>query len=278
MFGRRKVAALSAEFLAAGVLTLVVLSVQRSTIGVPYFVALAAGLVMAMLVFVFGGVSGAHANPAITLAMWTARKIGTVAALAYVIVQLLGAWAAYAVYTYFVNSSLQPIGGTYSGRVLAAEAIGALLLAIGWAAVVFRANFSVATRAAFIGVSYALGVIVAAAVGVGLINPAVALGVRGWEVFGSMGWGTYVLGPVLGAVIGVNLYALLFAPASKDEDTVLVEEVVVSETTVAEPAVSSKPARKVGAKKTTAKASTKAKTTTTRAKSTAKKAAPKKRK
>ncbi|HET7320662.1 MAG TPA: hypothetical protein VFI84_03725, partial [Candidatus Saccharimonadales bacterium] len=29
---------------------------------------------------------------------------------------------------------------------------------------------------------------------------------------GSMGWGTYVLGPVLGAVIGVNLYGLLFAP------------------------------------------------------------------
>lgn len=271
MLGRRKVAALTAEFMAAGVLTLVVLSVQRSTIGVPYFVAIAAGLVMAMLVFVFGSVSGAHTNPAVTLALWTARKVGTLAAAAYIVVQLLGAWSAYAIYTYFVNASLQPIGGTFDGRVLAAEAIGAFILALGWAAVVFRSNISLGTRAAFIGVSYTLAVVVAAAVGVGIVNPAVALGIRGWELFGSMGWGTYVLGPVIGAVLGVNLYGLLFAPASREDEDVVVEEVVVTQAAVAAPAVAAtKPARKKAAAKTaTKKASTK--------KAPAKKTAAKKR-
>jgi glycerol uptake facilitator protein len=252
MFGRRKVAALVAEFLGTGVLTLAVLSVQRSTIGVPYFVAIAAGLVVAMLVFVFGGVSGGHANPAVTLAMWTARKINTLTAALFVVAQLLGAWAAYGVYTYFVNSSLQAIGGTYTGRVLVAEAIGAFILAIGWAAIVFRANLTIGARAALVGISYTLGVIVAAAVGIGLINPAVALGVRAWEIWGSMGWGTYVLGPVLGAVIGVNLYGLLFA--GRDDEAVVVEEVIIAETVVAAPKRSAAATKKTTTKKTTTRA------------------------
>ncbi len=255
MFSKRKVAALVAEFLATGVLTLVVLSVQRSTIGVPYFVAIAAGLVVAMAMFVFGSVSGAHANPAITIAMWTARRISSFAAVAYVVVQLLGAWAAYAVYTYFVNNSLQPIGGEYNARILVAEAVGTLVLALGWASIAFRSSFTLGNRAAVVGLSYALAVIVAAGAGVGLVNPAVALGTRAWEVFGSMGWGTYVLGPILGAVIGVNLYGLLFAGTEKeDAEKIVVEEVVVSETATAAPVAANSvaaPKRKTTTRKTT---------------------------
>lgn len=213
MFGRRKIAMLVAEFLGTGILTLVFLSVQRSTIGVPYFIALAAGLALAMAVYVVGEESGAHLNPAVTLAMWTARKVGTLTGALYIVVQLLGAWAAYGLYTYFVNSSFQPIGGNYTGRVLVAEAVGALVLGLGWAAVAYRAWLGGA-KAAIVGVSYALGIIVAAAAGLGIVNPAVALGTRAWEIWGSMGWGTYVLGPILGTVIAVNLYGLLFAPAA----------------------------------------------------------------
>ena len=77
MFGRRKIAALVAEFLGTGILTLLILSVQRSTIGVPYFVAIAAGLTVTVLTFALGKVSGAHLNPAVTLGMWTARQAAT---------------------------------------------------------------------------------------------------------------------------------------------------------------------------------------------------------
>lgn len=279
MFGRRKVAALVAEFLATGVLTLVVLSVQRSTIGVPYFVALAAGLVMVMVYVAFAAVSGAHANPAITLAMWTARKIGSVTAVLYIVMQLLGAWAAYGLYTYFVSSSLQPIGGEFTGRIMVAEAIGTLVLAIGWGVVAFRSNLTVGTRAAIVGASYALAVIIAAGASVGLVNPAVALGTRAWVVLGEMGWLNYVLGPVLGAVIGVNLYALLFAPAAKDDDeAVVIEEVVIEETTVAEPVVSTrkKPGRKP-ASVATARATTARKTTTRATKPAAKRSTTRKK-
>ena len=215
MFGKRKVATLVAEFLGTGALTLLVLSVQRSTIGVPFFVALAAGLTVALMMLAVGSVSGAHLNPAITIAMWTARKISTLNALMYVVIQLLGAWAAYYLYTYLVNSHLQPIGGHFTGRILAAEAAGAVLLGFTWAAAVYQ-RFSVAVTASVVGIAYMLAVVASSSASIGLVNPALALGVRAWVL------GTYVLGPVLGAVIGVNLYGLLFAESENGASAAVV--------------------------------------------------------
>jgi glycerol uptake facilitator len=204
MFGRRKAAMLVAEFLGTGALTLLVLSVQRSTIGVPFFVAMAAGLTVGLMTLVLTKTSGAHLNPAITIAMWTARKVATLQAIVYVAAQLLGAWAAYFLYTYYVNSKLQPIGGHFTGRILTAEAVGAGILAFAWAAAVYQ-RFTVGVKAATLGLAYMLAVVAASSAAIGLVNPAMALGVRAWV------WGTYVLGPVLGAVIGFNLYGMLFA-------------------------------------------------------------------
>ncbi|HVU59648.1 MAG TPA: aquaporin [Candidatus Saccharimonadales bacterium] len=225
MFGRRQAAIVGAEFLGTGFLALVMLSVQHSQIGVAYFVALAAGITVSAATLIFGRLDGAHFNPAITIGLWTARQIKSLAALAYIVAQLLGAWAAYYLYAYLVkpNTQLQltPIGGHYDGRVLVAEAVGALLLSLAFAAAVF--NRYVRTQTALlVGAAYMLAIIVAGAaittdgtaMAIGIVNPAVALSMRAFAVFGSMGWGTYALGPVLGAIIGVNLYAILFAPES----------------------------------------------------------------
>jgi glycerol uptake facilitator-like aquaporin len=206
-----------AEFLGTGLLALVMLSVQHSTIGLPYFVALAAGLTLAMAMVVLGRTGGGHFNPAVTVGMWTARQIKTIPAVAYIVAQMLGAWAAYYLYTYFVKTSLPVIENHYDSHILVAEAIGAFILSLGFAAAVFNRFWSVKT-AGTVGVSYMMAIVVAASVivtggmGIGIVNPAVALSMRAFDVFGSMGWGTYVLGPILGAVIGFNLYALLFAP------------------------------------------------------------------
>jgi len=204
MFGKRKSAMLVAEFLGTGALTLLILTVQRSTIGVPFFVAAAAGLVFAMMVLTVGAVSGGYFNPALTLGLWTARRVSTARAVVYIAAQMLGAWAAYYLYTYFVKTSLQPVGGHYTGRILVAETVGTALFTFGFASAVYQA-YTWSTRAFVAGLSLMLGTIAASSASIGLLNPAVALGARAWV------WGTYVLGPVLGAIIGVNLYALLFA-------------------------------------------------------------------
>ncbi|HZL08320.1 MAG TPA: aquaporin [Candidatus Dormibacteraeota bacterium] len=208
MFGRRKVATYVAEFLGTGALTLLILSVQRSTIGVPFFVAAAAGLTIALMVFAIGNISGGFFNPALTLGFWTARKIESVTAVIYIAAQFLGGWGAYYLYTYLVKSSLQPVGGHFAGRILVAEAVGTAIFSFGVAAAVYQ-GFSRAVTASFAGLALMIGVVAASPAAIGLLNPAVALGVRAWV------WGTYVLGPVLGAIIGVNLYALLFAEPEK---------------------------------------------------------------
>jgi len=210
MFGRKKIAMLVAEFLGTGVLTLVVLAVSKSTIGIPYFVAIAAGLVLVAMTLALGAVSGAQLNPAITLGLWTVRKVKTVPALAYVAAQLAGGYAAYWLYTYFIGQTWANATGKFEAKILIAEAVGALIFSIAWAAAAYQ-RLEVGKAATVVGVGLMLGAIVASSVSYGLLNPAVALGVR------SFSW-VYVLGPILGAIIGFNIYGFLFAPYANAKD------------------------------------------------------------
>jgi len=207
MLTRKKAAMILAEFLGAGFLTLAVLAVSKSSIGIPYFVALGAGLVAAMITLVLGAVSGAHANPLITIGLWSIRRIKTIPAIVYVAAQLLGGIAAYFTFTYFVGQTWNNTGD-FQNKVMVAEAVGGFIFSLGFAAVVFQ-KLRGGVAAAVIGLSLAAAVMVAAAGAGGIVNPAVALGARSWV------WGTFVLGPVLGGIIGFNLYSLLFAPASE---------------------------------------------------------------
>lgn len=248
MFGRQRIATLVAEFLGTGVLTLLILSVQRSTIGVPFFVAMAAGLTLALMMFALARTSGGHFNPAITLALWTARKLAAVPAVLYIVAQLLGGYAAYSLYTYFVNSPLQDVGGEFSGRILVAEAVGAGIFAFGWAAAMYQ-GFTRATTAAVSGLSYMIGIVAASSAAIGLLNPAVAFGVKAWVL------GTYVLGPVLGAIIGMNLYGLLFARPGAGVAAEAVAANAPAGIAVKKSRMSAKktPAKKTAARKTSAR-------------------------
>lgn len=206
MFERKKIAMVLAEFLGAAILTAVVLAVSKTNIGIPYFVSLMAGLALAAGMMVFGSISGAHFNPVVTIGLWTARQVKTLPAIAYIAAQLLGGFVAYLLYTYIVDSTIRSVG-EYNSRVLVAEAVGAFVFALGWAATVYH-KLDAAKSAFVVGGSFIVGVTVASLGSAGFLNPAVALGAQSWV------WGTYVLGPILGAIIGFNLYALLFAPAN----------------------------------------------------------------
>lgn len=206
MFSRNKVAMVVAEFLGTGILTLVIVSVQRSTIGIPYFVGLAAGLAAALLMLVFNRASGAFLNPALTIGMWTARRIKTIPAVTYLVAELLGGYLAGVLYRYFVGGTMAPLNHDYSSKVLVAEAVGTAIFGLAAAAAVYN-NYLESKKAALFGGGLALGIIAASSASAGILNPAVALGANAWT------WTTYVLGPVLGGLIGVNLYGLVFAPA-----------------------------------------------------------------
>lgn len=203
MFGRAKVAMLVAEFFAAAVLTAVVLSVANSRIGFPLFIASAAGLTAGLMVLVVGKNSGAHANPAVTLGLWSLRRIPTTQAIAYIAAQLLGGIASLSLFEYLTGKALPNIASAnFDTRVLVAEIVGTFIFGFGVAAAVTQKldnwNWAVA-----VGVSLALGIVVASVASNALLNPAVAIGARSVSR-------AYILGPLAGSLLGMNLYQWIF--------------------------------------------------------------------
>lgn len=197
-----------AEFLGTAILTLIVLAVSRSNVGIPYFVSFAAGLTLVVGVFALARVSGAVFNPAITIGLWSVGRLRTMKAVIFVVAQLLGGYVAYQVFAYLLGNTWTNAENVYNAKILVAEALGAFIFSFGVAAAMYQ-RVEGGAKAALIGGSLAVGIIAASAVSAGLLNPAVALGARQWV------WSTYVAGPIVGAVIGFNLYSLLFAPADE---------------------------------------------------------------
>ncbi len=203
MFRKNRLAMLVGEFLGTAALTLIVLAISRSQLNIAYFIATSAGLMVALMTLALAGISGAVFNPAMTIGLWTVRKLRTSQALAYIVVQLAGGEVAWLLFAYLTKIGTIHNTDTYNARLLVAEVVGTFVFSFGWAAAIYQ-RFNLFAKAAAIGGSLTAGALVASIASAGFLNPAVALGLRQWA------WGTYVLGPVLGAVIGFNLYNLLF--------------------------------------------------------------------
>lgn len=206
MFTKIRIAAALAEFLGTAALVMVAL-VLSSITPVSYFVATSLAIALAAVVVIFGVVSGAHFNPAITFGMWTARRIGTLKAISYVAAQLLGGLAAWQLYEYLKGSAVDVQGSAFKTEIWLAEAVGTFVLALGITAAISRAVDSVQWALAA-GAAYFTGIIIASAAALSYLNPAVSMGLRTWNA-------ATVLGPLVGGLIAVNLYYMLFGhPAS----------------------------------------------------------------
>jgi glycerol uptake facilitator protein len=73
--------------------------------------ALAYGLAYAIMVSALGHISGAHLNPAVTIAFWVTKRLSTLQSLLYWIAQLLGALAgAYLVVAIIPEAVWRPVG------------------------------------------------------------------------------------------------------------------------------------------------------------------------
>ena len=204
MFGRDKIAKIVVEFLGTAMLASAVLSMARIT-GFAYFPAAAAGLTVGLLVLLIGGISGAHVNPAVTIGQWTLRQISTLTAVVYVCAQMLGGLAAWKLNEWLLDSPLKSIAGPkFSGRVLVAEIIGTFIFGLG-VAVAVKKGYKGLKAAGTIGTALFIGILVASLASNGVLNPAVAVGIQSWD------W-AYAVGPIIGAILGMNLYILLTEP------------------------------------------------------------------
>lgn len=94
-------AAMLAEAFGTFVLSATILSLATNQ----YFGSLGIALTLAVLVIVFGVISGAHLNPAITIAAWINKKVDGVKAFAYIVAQFVGAALAILAMTGVVNAN-----------------------------------------------------------------------------------------------------------------------------------------------------------------------------
>lgn len=202
---RTNAAPVLGEFLGTATLVMVALALSQIT-SVSYFVATSVAAALAVVYMIFGGLTGGHFNPAITFGLWTARRIGSLRGLAYIVAQVVGGYASWQLYQYFANQKLASHTAHWDWRVLAAEAVGTLVLSLGFASAVTR-GWDALESAVTYGAALFVGVMIAATVTTaGYLNPAVALGSN------NVQW-VYILGPLAGGLVGINLFVYLFAPA-----------------------------------------------------------------
>ncbi|HSX27267.1 MAG TPA: aquaporin [Patescibacteria group bacterium] len=205
MFGREKIAIIIGEFLGVAVLTSSILAMTGRT-DFPFFSAIAAGLAMGLMTILLAPHSGGHINPAVTIGLWTLKKVETTVAVVMIAAQMLGGLAAWRLNEYFLNTKLSDTAGkTFNWRVFVAEAVGTFVFTWGVAAAVSR-KYEAGMKAVVVGGSLLLGILVASFASNGILNPAVAAGVRSWS------W-AYATAPIVGSIVGMNLYTMVFEAA-----------------------------------------------------------------
>ena len=178
------------------------------TAGLP-LAPLAIGAALMVMVYMGGAVSGAHYNPAVTLAILLRRKIAGGEAAAYMAAQIAGsALAAFTVYGIVGQTFMPaPAAGASAATVLLVEALFTFALAL--------VVLNVATTRESAGNSYfglAIGLTVMAGafaggpVSGGAFNPAVGLGVWTMGLESPRQFGVYLVSEFGAAAVAAVAY------------------------------------------------------------------------
>jgi MIP family channel proteins len=168
----------------------------------------------------FSQVSGGHFNPAVTIGFWVTKRVSTIDVFLYWGAQLVGAiaaafvlkaiipedtWRAVALGTPEMIRDLPRI----SAMIL--EAIATFFFVLVFFATAVDDNQSAARSVAgfAIGLTFALGIMVAGPFTGGALNPARALGPALASTHWA-NWGVYWVGPLAGGFLAGLLYDSLY--------------------------------------------------------------------
>lgn len=107
-----RISALLAEFIGTFALVFIGAGAVALQAGGLVGAAFAHGLTLMVIAAAYGHISGAHINPAVTIAVWLSKGIGTLSAVLYILVQLLGGIVASYVLLYLLGGPLNGLGAT----------------------------------------------------------------------------------------------------------------------------------------------------------------------
>jgi len=182
-------------------------------------VALAHGLVVVSFAYAYGHISGTHINPAVTVGVWFAGKMGAGRAVSYIVFQIIGGILGAMALRMALGGSASGLGQTLPASSLA---VGGVTISVtAGMAVVIEAiltfllvncvlNAAVSGKAGSmaglaIGLTYTLGILMGGPLTGGSLNPARSIGPAvALGQFSSL-W-IYIVGPVLGAIVAALLY------------------------------------------------------------------------
>lgn len=175
------------------------------------FAPIAIGSTLMVMIFAGGHISGAHYNPAVTLAVLLRGKITGGEAVVYMIVQVLGAIVASLCVMYFMGDKFpeQAAEMANTSKGLLAEFLGTFALAYVVLNVATAKGtsgnsfYGLAIGFTVLSMAYALG-----AISGGAFNPAVAVGISimklaSWNVI----W-VYLVGCFAGAAVAAMVFRM----------------------------------------------------------------------
>lgn len=216
---------LSAEFAGTAILCLfgigAAVSVTASGVGPSglLIVALAHGLALAVAIYAFGGISGGHYNPTVTVALAARGRFLWREVPFYLIAQLLGGiLGAALVYAAYGDTAIDGgLGATaYSDDVtfaqaLVAEAVGAFILVTAVFALAVAPTAPKEVPALGIGLALATQILVFGPLTGGSVNLARTLGPNAVLSLagGEVSWSQlilYVVAPLIGGLVAAFLH------------------------------------------------------------------------
>jgi aquaporin Z len=194
------------------VLTIGLVSAQRAVAG---FAPLAVGGVLMVLVYAGGHISGAHYNPAVTLAVMLRGKATPAELGRYWLAQVLGAAAAALLVLVFAGGGAdatiaRPIGLSLLAETLFTFALAYVVLNVATA----RGTAGNSYFGLAIGFTVAVGAWSVGAISGGAFNPAVAIGLTLMGLSAPAFIWVYLVGNFAGAAVA----ALLFNALELGED------------------------------------------------------------
>ena len=193
-------------------------------------VAFAFGLSLLAMVYTIGPISGCHINPAVTLGVLLAKKIGVKDAVGYWVAQVVGAVIASACILFIANGAAAGYNAAIEGlgaNGYGAHSPGQFSMAAAFVAEVILTMFLVLTvlgstdikaPVGFAGLAIGLVLTLIHLVGIPItntsVNPARSIGpalfVGGWAL--QQLW-LFILAPLIGAAIAAAVYGAIRIPA-----------------------------------------------------------------
>ncbi|GMI71922.1 NOD26-LIKE MIP 6, NOD26-like intrinsic protein 7;1, NOD26-LIKE MIP 8 [Hibiscus trionum] len=173
--------------------------------------AITAGLTIVVLIFSIGSISGAHVNPAVTIAIAAFGYFPWSKVPLYILAQILGSVLATLMgeFIYGIESDLmltQPSQGCRSAFMV--ELISTFIVVFVVAAVTQQSESVGQVSGLVIGIAIGLAVLISGPVSGGSLNPSRSIGPaivsRNFENI----W-IYLTAPIIGAVLGALMYKFL---------------------------------------------------------------------